>query len=107
VAEGLELLKPLKTKNVKLLVDLFHANIEEVSIADALCLAGPDLGHIHFADSNRQAAGFGHTDFAPIAEALRQVGYRGYASAEILPLPDGDSAARKTIESFRQWFRPE
>lgn len=107
VAEGLELLKPLKTKNVKLLVDLFHANLEEVSIADALRLAGPDLGHVHFADSNRQAAGLGHTDFAPIAEALRQVSYQGYASAEILPLPDGDTAARQTIESFRQWFRPE
>jgi sugar phosphate isomerase/epimerase len=51
--------------------------------------------------------GLGHTDFAPIAEGLRQIGYQGYASAEILPLPDGDAAARKTIESFRQWFRPE
>src|SRR5678815_4137126 len=31
VAEGLELLHPLQTRNVKLLVDLFHANIEERS----------------------------------------------------------------------------
>lgn len=107
VAEGLELLKPLLTKNVKLLVDLFHANIEEPSIADALRLAGPDLGHLHFADSNRHAVGFGHTDVAPIAEALRQIGYNGHASAEILPLPDTDTAARQTIASFRQWFRPE
>jgi sugar phosphate isomerase/epimerase len=107
VAEGLELLKPIRTRNVKLLVDLFHANIEEVSIAEAIRLAGPDLGHLHFADSNRQAVGSGHTDFAPIVEALRQIGYEGYASAEILPLPDSDSAARQTMKSFRHWFRPE
>jgi sugar phosphate isomerase/epimerase len=107
VADGLELLKPLRTKNVKLLVDLFHANIEEVSIADALRLAGHDLGHVHFADSNRQAAGFGHTDFAPIAEALAGIGFNGYASAEVLPLPDSDAAAKQTMASFRKWFRAE
>lgn len=107
VAEGLELLKPLRTKNVKLLVDLFHANIEEVSLAEALRLAGHDLGHVHFADSNRQAVGLGHTDFAPIAEALQQIGFKGYASAEILPLPDSDAAARQTMAGFRQWLRSD
>ena len=107
VAEGLELLKPLRTKNVKLLVDLFHANIEEPSVAEALRLAGHDLGHVHFADSNRQAVGMGHTDFGPISEALQQIGFNGYASAEILPLPDGDTAARQTMASFRQWFRAD
>jgi sugar phosphate isomerase/epimerase len=107
VAGGLELLKPLRTKNVKLLVDLFHANIEEASIANSLRLAGHDLGHVHFADSNRKAVGLGHTDFAPIAEALAGIGFNGYASAEILPLPDSDSAAKQTIKSFRKWFRPD
>ena len=107
VAEGLELLKPLRTKNVKLLVDLFHANIEETSIADALRIAGPDLGHVHFADSNRLAAGLGHTDFSPIAEALHGIGFNGYASAEILPLPDSDTAAQQTMTSFKKWLRPD
>ncbi len=107
VVDGLELLKPLRTKSVKLLVDLFHANLEEVSIDQALRLAGHDLGHVHFADSNRQAAGRGHTDFAPIAEALLEIGFAGYLSAEILPLPDSDTAAKQTLTSFRKWFRPD
>lgn len=107
VTDGLELLKPLQTKNVKLLVDLFHANIEETSIADALRLAGHDLGHVHFADSNRLAVGLGHTDFAPIADALGGIGFGGFASAEIVPLPDEETAARQTIASFRKWFRSE
>lgn len=105
VADGLELLQPLKTRNVQLLVDLFHANIEERSIAGALRLAGDQLGHVHFADSNRQAMGFGHTAMDEISEALTEIGYRGYVSAEIFPLPDPDTAARQTMKSFRQWFR--
>jgi sugar phosphate isomerase/epimerase len=88
---------------VKLLADLYHMNIEEANLADALRKAGPHVGHIHFADSNRRAAGFGHTDFAPIVAALRDVGYGGYLSAEALPLPDTDTAAKQTIESFRKY----
>ncbi len=107
VADGLELLKPLRTKNVKLLVDLFHANIEETHIADALRLAGPDLGHVHFADSNRLAIGLGHADVSPVADALREIGYNGFVSAEILPLPDSETAARQTMTSFKKYFRPD
>ena len=34
--------------------------------------------------------------------ALRDIGYTGYLSAEVLPLPDLDAAAKQTIESFRK-----
>ena len=101
VAEAREFLRP---QNVLLLCDLFHMNIEEADIATALRLAGDKLGHLHFADSNRQAIGFGHTDMASISQALRDIGYRGYASAEILPLPDSETAAKQTMASFRKWF---
>jgi sugar phosphate isomerase/epimerase len=91
-------------KQVKLLCDLFHMSIEESNIANALRAAGAHVGHVHFADSNRQAIGFGHTDVAPIAQALREIDFKGYVSAEILPLPDSDAAARQTAASFRHWF---
>ena len=104
VDDALSFLRPLRAQNVKLLCDLFHMNIEEAGIANALRLAGPRLGHIHFADSNRLAIGLGHTDIAPVAEALRDIGYAGYISGEVLPLPDGDTAAKQTIGSFKRWF---
>ena len=103
--QGVELLKPLATKSVKLLADLFHMNIEEVSIADALRNSGAHVGHVHFVDSNRQAAGRGHMEFAPIASALASIGYDGYASAEAFPIPDSLSTARQTIDTFRRCFR--
>ena len=104
VDDALSFLKPLCAQNVKLLCDLFHMNIEEAGIADGLRRTGPRLGHIHFADSNRCAIGFGHTDIAPVVHALRETGYAGYISGEVLPLPDGDTAAKQTIASFKRWF---
>lgn len=86
--------------NVVLLADLFHMNIEERDMAAALRESAPRLGHVHWADSNRQAMGFGHTDPAPIMAALRQISYSGYVSAEIFPLPDADTAARQTLQSL-------
>ena len=41
----------------------------------------------------------------PVVAALKEVGYAGYASAEALPYPDPDGAARQTIEMFRRLFR--
>ncbi len=97
-------LRTLRTKNIRILADLFHMNIEEPDLAAALREAGELVGHVHFADSNRRAIGCGHTDVAPIAAALRDIGYAGYLSAEILPLPDSATAARQTIESFRRFI---
>jgi sugar phosphate isomerase/epimerase len=102
---GEKLLRSLSSKNVLLLGDLFHMNIEEVDIADAIREAGAFLGHVHFVDSNRRPAGFGHLDYGPIAAALRQIGYQGFASAEALPYPDSEEAAKQTIAAFRKWFR--
>jgi sugar phosphate isomerase/epimerase len=102
LADGAALLGGLGASNVKLLADLFHMNIEEADLAAAVRAAGRHVGHVHLADSNRRAAGMGHTDFAPVVAALRDVGYGGYLSAEVFPLPDPDAAARQTVESFRR-----
>jgi sugar phosphate isomerase/epimerase len=105
VAVGLALLGRLSTTNVRLLADLFHMNIEEADIAASLRQAGGRVGHVHFVDSNRRPAGLGHIDFAPVAAALQEIGYAGFASAEAFPYPDPDAAARQTIAEFRRHFR--
>jgi sugar phosphate isomerase/epimerase len=93
-----------KLANVKILSDLFHMNIEEIDVAGALRQVGELLGHVHFVDSTRRAVGWGHTDFAPIVEALRVMGYSGYASAECFPIPDSDAAAKQTITAYKKLF---
>lgn len=104
IDDGLAFLRRLQTHNVKLMADLFHMNIEEVNIADAIRAGGKHIGHVHFADSNRRPAGFGHTDFNPIVAALRDIGYDGYLAAEALPYPNPEAAARQTMKRFRELF---
>jgi len=87
--------------HVQLLCDLFHMNIEEVDVAAALAAAGRRVGHVHWADSNRQAMGLGHTDAAAVVAALRGMGYEGFLSAEVFPLLSDLDAARQTILSLR------
>lgn len=105
VAESLALLGGLRTGNIRLLCDLFHMNIEEADVAAALRRAGARVGHVHFADSNRRAAGLGHTDFVPLVAALRETGYTGFLSAEVLALPDARTAAAQTMAAFRRLVR--
>ena len=105
VDAGIGLLDRLSTRNVRLLADLFHMNIEEADLASALRKAGDRIGHVHFVDSNRRPAGMGHIDYGPIAQALTDIGYAGFLSAEALPFPGPDAAAQRTITEFRRHFR--
>lgn len=104
LADGVAFLDRLPTRNVKLLADLFHMNIEETSLPDSIRLAGEAIGHVHFADSNRRPIGFGHTEMQAVAQALTDIGYNGYVSAEALPWPNPDAAAEQTIKSYKQYF---
>ena len=103
--DGAEFLDGLTTKGVVLLADLFHMNIEEANIAEALQSAARHVGHVHFADSNRRPIGNGHLDVAPVAKALQDIGYDRYVSAEAFDWPNPDDAALQTISSFRRFFR--
>jgi sugar phosphate isomerase/epimerase len=103
VADGVQLLESLSTDNVRLLCDLFHMNIEEADIADALLKGGHWVGHIHFVDSNRRPVGLGHMQYGRIIAALRQIDYQGYLCAEAFPYPDPHEAARQTMRAFKYW----
>jgi len=101
VQEGMELMEKVEYPNVGLLLDSFHMNIEEPSIYDSIRLAKERLYHFHIADSNRWYPGAGHLDFPKIIDTLKQVNYQGFTSAEILPQPDPDVAAERTIAYMR------
>lgn len=104
--EGVTLLDEIGSNRFQLLADLFHMNIEEESISQALRQASGCLGYLHFVDSNRRPAGFGHLDFGKLASVLREVRYAGFLSAEALPHPDPERAAEKTIETYNRYIQP-
>lgn len=101
VAEGLDLIEKVAAENLDLLLDTFHMNIEEPSIFDSVRRAGRRIFHFHVADSNRWYPGAGHIDFKKVVQTLKEAGYDGFVSAEILPLPDPDTCAQKTIATMK------
>ncbi len=101
VEDVLQFIQRIGSPVLGVLADTFHMNIEEASIEDSLRRAGPRLRHVHVADSNRRAPGWGHLDFSKILSVLHEIGYRAYLSAEILPHPDPHAAARQAVRHLR------
>ncbi len=95
VDQGLRFVSAVGSRAVKLHLDTFHMNIEEKDPADAIRKAGELLVNVHIADSNRQAVGYGHTDFGAIMKALKDIEYeRALALEPLPPVPDPYIAAR-------------
>jgi sugar phosphate isomerase/epimerase len=103
--EGLGLIEEVGHSHLGLLLDTYHVNIEESSLTEPFRrgMAASRLWHVHLGDSNRLPPGQGHTDFPGIVAALREGGYQGYLSAELLARPDPDTAAEATITYMRQY----
>lgn len=98
LGEGSALLEKLPYANIGLMPDLFHMNIEEPRIEESLIRHAKWVKYVHFADSNRHAPGQGHIDFDAVFAALSQINFDGWASVEILPYPDPDTAAKQAAD---------
>ncbi len=100
--QGIEIIERVGSENLGLLLDTFHMNIEERSIEECISDCGDRMFHFHVADSNRWYPGAGHLDFKSILKTLLDTGYKGFVSGEFMPLPDGDTAAKRAIEYLKK-----
>jgi sugar phosphate isomerase/epimerase len=91
VEDAVSVLDRVGAENLGILFDTFHANIEEISIRDAIHRAGDRLVHVHLADSNRFVPGYGHLDFAEVWRSLDDVGYDRALVLEPLPRPSTEA----------------
>jgi len=100
--QGLSFIQEVNRPALGLLLDTFHMNIEESSwsLPFQIAMQAGKLFHVHFGDNNRLPPGKGMINFAAIVEILRSLDYQGYLSAELLAIPDPDSAARQTLETM-------
>jgi len=64
------------------ILDIFHMNIEEADIREALRTAGPLLLEFHVADSNRRPPGQGHIDWSEVFDGLDEIGFDGNLTVE-------------------------
>lgn len=104
LSEAAEALKEIDRPNVRLMPDVFHMNIEDVSIWGELVRYRSVTSYIHFADSNRLAPGQGHLHFPELINTLKAMDYHGWITVEILPKPSPDVAAAQAIRYLRQFI---
>lgn len=87
--EGIRFVKEVDRENVKVMLDTFHMNIEETSMAAAILSAGSLLGHFHTGECNRMVPGQGRMPWREIGEALRDIHYDGFVVMEPFVHPGG------------------
>lgn len=83
--QAIKMAEEVDSPNVKIMLDCFHMNIEEKDPAAAIRAAKDWLIHLHVTDSNRQSVGRGHTNFASIMHALKEINFQGALTMEPLP----------------------
>jgi Sugar phosphate isomerases/epimerases len=96
--EGLRYCELVGSRNVLLLLDTFHMNIEEDNIPEAIRKGGARIGHIHVGEANRKLPGMGSLPWREIGRALRDIGYEKGVVMEPFLLPGG-----KVAEDIKVW----
>ena len=101
VDQAVGLCRAVGSPSVKVMGDLFHMNIEEDDLGDAIRTAGDYLAHVHLADSSRLQPGTAHTDFAGAFGALRDIGFEGFMAMECGIRGDVGEAIPETVRYLR------
>ena len=76
-SEALAYVEAVNKKNVKIMLDTFHMNIEEDSFAQAIKLAGSHLGQLHVGEANRKPPRPGRMPWVEIANSLKEIEFDG------------------------------
>lgn len=100
--DGLEWVERINHPNFRLMVDIYHMNIEDrVPMRESLQSGREVIVYVHLCDSNRKPPGWGHIDFREFLSDLISAGYEGYVSAEVSNYPDPLAAVRQSAQVLR------
>jgi D-psicose/D-tagatose/L-ribulose 3-epimerase len=100
VEQALEAIDGLPQEGCGLLVDTYHANIEERDVGAAFRTAGDRLAHVHASANDRGVPGADHVDWPEVRDALRAIGYDGTVVIESF------TAENETIATAASIWRP-
>lgn len=104
-AQAQQLIREVNHPHVRLMLDAKSLSSESVPPAETIRAVGQDIAHFHANDANRLAPGYGDTDFVAIAQALRDVEYKGWVSVEPFDYwPDPEILSRDTISYLHRAF---
>ena len=101
LAEGAAMADRVGRSNFRLMMDVFHLNLEEKNLYEAIRRYSHYNIHVHLADNNRRYPGQCGLDFEKILTIFRECGYNGNFCTEIFQLPSMEEAARAAIAHLR------
>ncbi|MBI3144135.1 MAG: TIM barrel protein [Pseudogulbenkiania sp.] len=97
----LALVAAVNAPSLKLMLDLYHAQIGEGNLIELLKRALPHIGEIQVADvPGRCEPGTGEINYPAIADALYRMGYRGSIGMEAFASGDDELALQRFRAAF-------
>jgi sugar phosphate isomerase/epimerase len=104
-AEGIRFARQFNSPSMKIILDVKAMCSESKPIPQIIHESRGEFGYFHANDRNLKGPGFGDVDFVPIAAALKEVGYDGYASVEVFKFDEGaEIIATKSIDYLKRVF---
>ena len=100
-ADTLALVEAVDSPHLKMMLDLYHAQIGEGNLIELIRRCGPAIGEIQVADvPGRCEPGTGEINYPAIARALNEMGYTGTIGLEAWAAGDSQEALRRFAEAF-------
>ncbi|GGY05851.1 hydroxypyruvate isomerase [Litchfieldella qijiaojingensis] len=100
-ADVLELVASVDRQEVRMMLDLYHAQIGEGNLIELIRRCAPYIGEVQVADvPGRCEPGTGEINYPAIAQALFDIGYRGNVGLEGWASDDDELALQRFAEAF-------
>ena len=103
--EAIKFTQQFDNPNFKIILDTKAMCSMGKPIPDIIRESKGEFAYYHANDENLKGPGFGDVDFAPIGEALREVGYDGVVSVEVFDFEEGPEAiATQSLANLKVAF---
>src|SRR5215212_836753 len=103
--DTLALVEGVGHPNVRMMLDLYHAQIGEGNLVELVRRCGDVIGEIQVADvPGRCEPGTGEIHYPAIAKALRDIGFTGTVGLEAYASAGGVTGSEAALDAFRRAF---
>ena len=96
--QGFNMCEQVNHPNIRLMLDTFHMNIEDIDVGEAIRSCKKHLVHFHTCSNNRGIPGEDHVPWGDVRKALADINYEGFGIIE--------SFAQGEVAAYANIWRP-
>jgi hydroxypyruvate isomerase len=107
IPQGYALAKAVRSPSVKVLADLYHAQIQAGNLINTLASCWDEIAYLQFGDNpGRKEPGTGEINYGNVVRWLRERGFAGVIGMEHGNSLAGAAGEAALIQAYRQIDRP-